>query len=106
MASNEIELAIKEIDEKLVHFPDDFSLYYERGYLYYLLGNEKQAQEDYIKAVSLGLDCTRKPYYEFRAPSYSYNIWQKIALILAAIFLVFVLLRDFWAFISGLKQYF
>ncbi|HIU86443.1 TPA: hypothetical protein IAD52_05690 [Candidatus Spyradomonas excrementavium] len=105
MANNEIESAIKEIDEKLVHFPDDFSLYYERGYLYYLLGNEQQAQCDYIKSVNLGLDCTRKPYYEFCRPVFNYNLWQKIALVLAAIFLVFVIFKDFWGFLLKLKQY-
>ena len=102
---NNITSAIKEIDEKLVHFPEDFSLYYERGYLYYLIGNEKQAQDDYIKAVSLGLDCTRKPYYEFRSPAYNYNIWQKISLAIALVFLLFLIFTDLWRVFLHIKQY-
>ena len=58
---------IKEINtlSEQISVKNDWELYYQRGYLYFLINEDKKAKEDYHQAVSLGLDFTEVPYYSF-----------------------------------------
>ena len=54
---------IKEINtlSEQISVKNDWELYYQRGYLYFLINEDKKAKEDYHQAVSLGLDFTEVP---------------------------------------------
>lgn len=101
--------SIQELDEEILHFPDNFELYYRRGLLYFVSGNEESAQADYIKAVSLGLDCTQVPYYPYavdtNAPA-DYSKRDRIILILFVILFAVLLAWDSLSLILEIKHRF
>lgn len=96
----EIENAITEISESILHSPQDANLFYQRGFLYFYLDKPELAETDYMKAVSLGLDCTKSPYYSF-SKSYEYSTRDKIVLSLFAIFFLTILALETFRFLSA-----
>ncbi len=58
---NEIESITNEIQKR----GDVYELFYQRGYFHFLNEDDEKAQDDYKKALSLGLDATQLPYYAF-----------------------------------------
>lgn len=51
--NNEIDAAIVAVSDLIASFPDDASLYYERGKLYWRTECRRKAINDYVKAVDL-----------------------------------------------------
>lgn len=93
---------ILELDEKILHNPDDANLYYQRGWLFFYLKEDERARIDYMKAVSLGLDCTSLPYYSF-TQGYSYSLRDKIILSIAAIVFLLIIALELFSFIQNFK---
>lgn len=65
MNKNKYVAEILSITTEIEKRGDIWELYYQRGYLYYLLNEDSKAKDDYKKAVHLGLDFTEHPYYTF-----------------------------------------
>lgn len=99
---------LAELDLVILHNPDDFNLYYQRGYLHFVLEDEKASEIDYIKAVSLGLDCTKYPYYKYSESqcSRSYSVLEKIILVLFIVFFFVLIALDSVSFLYRIKTQF
>lgn len=63
--TDEINAITAEIEQRGDNQYNLWELYYQRGYLYFLINEDDKAKTDYKKAESLGLDVTELPYYCF-----------------------------------------
>ncbi len=65
MNNDKYQREILSLNEEISKRGDVWELYYQRGYLYFLSDNDEKAKDDYLHAISLGLDVTQLPYYSF-----------------------------------------
>lgn len=73
---------------------DTWELFYQRGYLYFLLNEDEKAKEDYKKAVEIGLDYTEHPYYNFSSTNEKrrdYLLPEKLMIALVLIIVIITL---------------
>ncbi len=97
--NQELERSLRELSDSIVHNPDDANLYYQRGFIYYKLNKNQSAETDYLKAVSLGLDSTKMPYYSF-VQVYEYTTRDRIILFLFGVVFFVILGLEILRFIS------
>lgn len=99
----------KEIDaltQEIKIRGDIWSLYYERGYFFFLNNNETEAKNDYRHAVSIGLDPTEMPYYSYSASNSlrrNFLLPEKIMVFLLVIVIIFSLITQIASFILKIK---
>ncbi len=93
--NKDISELFAEINDAIAENTEDFDLYYQRGYLHYGLGDYENAEADYIKAVMLGLDCTKIPYYTYAENfARAYSTRDKIVLWLFVVSFVIILILE------------
>ena len=84
---------------------DNFELYYERGYLYYLDSQDDLAKDDYKKAVELGLDATVYPYYTFSSSNTKRREFLLPEKILVVLILIMVFVAIFFESVGFLQKF-
>jgi len=97
---------IHELDEKLLIEPNNYELFYERGYFHFLSNNDELSKADYHKAVSLGLDITVFPYYCFsdsNTKRREFLLPEKILVFLVLIMVLFSIVLQLFYFLSGIN---
>lgn len=100
MNKNKYIAEIIAITSELEVKGDIWELYYQRGYLYFLLNEDKDAEKDYRKAVDLGLDYIKYPYYFFSNSNEKRRDFLLPEKIMIALVLVIVALTLFSQLIS------
>ena len=100
MSKNKHIAEIISLSAEIKANSNNCELYYQRGYLYFLLNEDTKAKEDYRKAVELGLDYTENPYYTFAATNTKRRDFLLPEKIMIALVLVIVGLTLFTQFVN------
>ena len=103
MNENNYTKEISIINERIAKEGDYWELYYQRGYLHFLLNNEEEAKKDYKQALQFGADVTQVPYYTFSNSNEfrrDFILPEKILVVLVLIVVIISVLMQIFAFIS------
>ncbi|MBS4759253.1 MAG: hypothetical protein KHX03_00975 [Clostridium sp.] len=104
--SNNFNKQIASLTDEISKRGDVYELYYQRGYFYFLSDDNEKAKDDYIKAISLGLDPTELPYYPFsnsNSKRREFLLPEKIMVFLLLIMIIVALLFQIYSFLIKLK---
>ena len=85
---------------------DMWELYNERGFWYFLNGEEEKAKADYRKAMEFGLDPLEQPYYAFSTNNSrrrEFLLPEKIMVFLLLIMVLVALFFQLTSFIINIK---